>query len=109
MYGGPLNFDIFLATAGCVDAVSTQHVQHLAWRHVDGLTSDQQDVAGDRLIGVLADNGVHHVVAECHAPLLIVSRYLWAPAEITPIPATELVRRWIFAPQEVLEARALGC
>jgi delta-aminolevulinic acid dehydratase/porphobilinogen synthase len=53
------------------DIMLAQQLQNFVTAERDGLLSDQQHVARDRPIGVLADNGVDDIAAECHCPLPI--------------------------------------
>ena len=48
------------------DIVLAHQLQNFVAAERDGLLSDQQHVTRDRPIGVLADNGVDDIAAECH-------------------------------------------
>ena len=53
------------------DIVLAHQLQNFVAAERDGLLSDQQHVTRDRPIGVLADNGVDDIAAECHCLLPI--------------------------------------
>ena len=63
---------IWLHVAGRGDDIVLAHqLQNFVAAERDGLLSDQQHVTRDRPIGVLADNGVDDIAAECHCLLQI--------------------------------------